>query len=187
MRLVIPDNAMVQRLLCRCEDRLGKVQAMASKTTTGFTLLLLVLVSLAGCQQYYNGAFGLGEDDYDAVNEYHLQREQRLIEQDQQQARLAAEGNATPSEQNSTLESQPNNTTEPVIYPDNADQPETQRTCGGRWMALSLPKSSLSFQPTQNSLATSLRRTPSTSSAAWARPTARRARWIRPARSAGSA
>ena len=99
---------------------------MASKTTTGFTLLLLVVLALSGCKQYYNGAFGMGAEDYDAVNEYHLQREQRLIEEDQQQARLAEQANANTSNPAQPVDPQarPGTTTEPVIYPDQSDEPE---------------------------------------------------------------
>lgn len=119
---------------------------MASKTTTGFTLLLLVAVALGGCKQYYNGAFGMGAEDYDAVNEYHLQREQRLIEQDRQQARLAAEAEAASTDQNDSPDAQPGNTVEPVIYPENADQPEIPADLQG---ALGQPQPFVSTAPGQ--------------------------------------
>ena len=50
---------------------------MVNKTTSFLTLLLLISISLCGCKQYYNGAFGMGTSDYNTVNEYHRQREQR--------------------------------------------------------------------------------------------------------------
>lgn len=121
----IPDNAVVRRLLCRLDDRQGKACDMRNKTTIGLTLLLMTLVSLAGCKQYYNGAFGFGQGDYNTVNEYHKQREQRLIEQDQKQAKLAAEANGSGAANTPTqTESQPSRVIEPVVYPENSDQPE---------------------------------------------------------------
>ena len=99
---------------------------MVSKTTTGFTLLMLAAIALAGCKQYYNGAFGLGGDGYNEVTSYHEKREQRLIEEDQQQARLRAEDNGPGSavERTASPTQQPAQTTEPVIYPENSDKPE---------------------------------------------------------------
>ncbi len=47
-------------------------------------VLVVVCVAGVGCKQYYNGALGLKSEDYDMVKEYHLQREQRLIEEEQQ-------------------------------------------------------------------------------------------------------
>ncbi|MBX2850427.1 MAG: DPP IV N-terminal domain-containing protein [Phycisphaeraceae bacterium] len=98
---------------------------MASKTTTGFTLLVLIAVALGGCKQYYNGAFGLGGEGYNEVTSYHEKREQRLIDQDRQQARLRAETDGTSTtEPRSSPGRQPANTTEPVIYPEMSDEPE---------------------------------------------------------------
>lgn len=109
---------------------------MLNKKTTGFTFLLLAVVALTGCTQYYNGALGFGEDDYNEVTDYHLQREQRLIEQDQKQAKLAARADASASlEEPSTdarsasrpdtqPKTQPGTTAEPVNFPEDSDQPE---------------------------------------------------------------
>lgn len=101
---------------------------MLSKKTTGFTLLLLLSVVLAGCKQYYNGMLSFGDDDYNEVTEYHLAREQRLIEQDQQQAKLAAEVDAsaqnTSDKRTTRPGTQPGNSAEPVNYPDHSDRPE---------------------------------------------------------------
>lgn len=97
---------------------------MSGKKTTGLALIMLAVV-LAGCRQYYNGAFGIDQHEYDAVAEYHLQREQRLIDEERQQARLKSKGGAGDAIQRGTdgAGARPGNTVEPVIYPDNSDQP----------------------------------------------------------------
>ena len=126
---------------------------MLSKTTTGLSLLMLFAVALSGCKQYYNGAFGLGQDDYNNVNEYHLQREQRLIEQDQQQARLAAQANASTaaSEQDPAPLPPPSiDTTEPVIYPERSDEPEVP--AGEAQSAVTQPQPFVSTDPQQPAL-----------------------------------
>lgn len=99
---------------------------MLSKTTSGFTLLMLVAVALGGCKQYYNGALGLGADGYNTVTEYHQKREQRLIEEDQQQARLNAEknGSAKADTRTNSPDSRPAKIAEPVIYPEASDKPQ---------------------------------------------------------------
>lgn len=99
---------------------------MLSKTTSGFTLLMLVAVALGGCKQYYNGALGLGGDGYNTVTEYHQMREQRLIEEDQQQARLNAEknGSAQTDARDNDPNQRPAKIAEPVIYPEASDEPE---------------------------------------------------------------
>jgi Tol biopolymer transport system component len=99
---------------------------MASKTTSGFTLLMLVAIALGGCKQYYNGAFGTGSGGYNEVTAYHEKREQRLIEEDQQQARLRAEknGTTTTEQHTSSPEKQHVDASEPVIYPETSDEPE---------------------------------------------------------------
>ncbi|MEM9111668.1 MAG: DPP IV N-terminal domain-containing protein, partial [Planctomycetota bacterium] len=119
---------------------------MVGKKTTGFMLLLLLAVALAGCKQYYNGAFGLHQDDYNSVTEYHLKREQRLIEQDQKQAKLAAEINKSAGITSDPLPPAGVNTAEPVVYPDESDQPE--RPIDGLHSALDAPRPYVSTQPT---------------------------------------
>ena len=87
---------------------------------------MLSAIALSGCKQYYNGAFGFGEEGYNEVTEYHVQREQHLIDQDQQQARLRSEtnDNTATGPRSSNPEQQPAQTTEPVIYPETSDEPE---------------------------------------------------------------
>ena len=98
---------------------------MLNKTTTGLALLLLIAIGMVGCKQYYNGAFGLGQGDYNTVNEYHKTREQRLIEQDQKQAALAAQTNGVQGGNAAARpEEQAIRAAEPVSYPKNSDQPE---------------------------------------------------------------
>lgn len=99
---------------------------MLNKSRTGFALLLLTTVGLGGCKQYYNGALGFGQGDYNTVTKYHQDREQRMIEEDQKQAKLAAEvDGSTAAERGAARpESQPAKTIEPVIYPEHSDQPE---------------------------------------------------------------
>lgn len=116
---------------------------MVNKTASFLTLLLLISISLCGCKQYYNGAFGMGTSDYNTVNEYHRQREQRLIEEDRQQARLAAQADAAATHE----QPESPNTTEPVIYPDQSDQPERP---GDDWQGvLDQPQPYASTDPEQ--------------------------------------
>ena len=116
---------------------------MVNKTASFLTLLLLISISLCGCKQYYNGAFGMGTSDYNTVNEYHRQREQRLIEEDQQQARLAAQADAAAKHE----QPESPNATEPVIYPDQSDQPERP---GDDWQGvLDQPQPYASTDPEQ--------------------------------------
>lgn len=101
---------------------------MASRTTSGLLLLLLIAVALVGCKQYYNGAFGLGQNDYNTVTEYHRQREMRLIEEDRKQAKLAdADRHEQPGQDLAAfpaVEGAPAKVVEPVVYPDNAEEPD---------------------------------------------------------------
>lgn len=87
---------------------------------------MLVAIALGGCKQYYNGAFGTGSGGYNEVTAYHEKREQRLIEEDQQQARLRAEknGTTTTEQHTSSPEKQHVDASEPVIYPETSDEPE---------------------------------------------------------------
>jgi hypothetical protein len=89
-------------------------------------MFLLVTVTVGGCKQHYNGSFGMGTSDYNTVTQYHQEREQRMIEQDQKQARLSTtESAADTSDQGASKpNTQPAKTTEPVIYPDQSDEPE---------------------------------------------------------------
>ena len=123
---------------------------MVSMKTTGFVLLLVSAAAVSGCKQYYNGSLGFGGDGYNEVTGYHQGREQKLIEQDQKQAQLAAQANASGSDTSSNQgtarpDTQPGNTTEPVIYPENSDQPE--RPIDGLHGALDAPQPYVSTNP----------------------------------------
>lgn len=131
MVCALSDIAWVKRVYCRCgvaqvSDK-GQRMSLKRHLRTGLLLAVVCLASV-GCKQYYNGAFGISTSDYDAVQEYHLQQEMRLIEQEQQQQaqieaaadspRIGIDGgvNGLPPER---LHS-----TEPVIYPvDDSSQP----------------------------------------------------------------
>ncbi len=124
---------------------------MANKTTTGLALLVLITVALSGCKQYYNGSFGFGQGDYNTVNEYHKQREQRLIEEDQKQAKLASQANAKTEQSPTRPDTQPTKVVEPVVYPDQSEQPErpTDGLQGALDDALGAPEPYVSTSPSQ--------------------------------------
>jgi Tol biopolymer transport system component len=130
---------------------------MLSKKTSGFVLLVLIAVGLPGCKQYYNGAFGLGQNDYNTVTEYHKQREARLIQEDQQQAKLAAEVGTTSTQQRPPADSrqQPSHVVEPVLYPEDSQRPEVpEGEFGDLQGALAPQQPYVSTRPSQPALTT---------------------------------
>jgi len=90
-------------------------------------LLAVVCLSGVGCKQYYNGAFGMRGDDVDMVKEYHLQREQRMIEEEKQRQARKEEARHSPRigiDGGASGMTPPIDGTEPTTYPsDDASLP----------------------------------------------------------------
>ncbi|MGB0767491.1 MAG: TolB family protein [Phycisphaeraceae bacterium] len=108
---------------------------MLKKQTVVLGSLIVLLAAIAGCKQYYNGAFGLGTDDYAMVNEYHLEREKRLIEQDRKQAELAGERDA--ASERATNERRPATRPElPSETQETSTEPSGSSDAGSRGMGL---------------------------------------------------
>ena len=100
---------------------------LLNRVTRAGLLVVVLCLSGVGCKQYYNGAIGIGQDDYDMVKEYHLQQEQRLIEQEKARQARAEAAKHTPRvgiDGGASGQTPPGSTTEPVIYPtDDATLP----------------------------------------------------------------
>jgi len=98
-------------------------------------LLSALLFATGGCKQYYNGAFELGSNDYEVVREYHLQREQRLIDEELAQSQQTSTGNSsarigidgqTPNQQTQTPQA-PQQQAEPATPPQQNVAPQQQQ------------------------------------------------------------